>query len=126
MKNIFNEQEIIWKLNDIFVNLDQVLQTEQGRIFFDTIITYMLNATTIDTNKYIETMRNISQQAEQQFVSTATMLRREGIEQGIEQGMEKVAFKLIQKGYDNQIIIEITNLSVKKIEQLRKQRGKED
>ncbi|OYT11845.1 MAG: hypothetical protein B6I19_10745 [Bacteroidetes bacterium 4572_114] len=132
MKNIFNEQEIIRKLSSIFVSLNQVLQTEQGRHFFDTIITYMLNATSIDTNKYLETMRNISEQAEQQFVSTATMLRREGIQEGIQEGMkkgmekglekglEKVALKLIENGYDNQIIIEITNLSVEKIEQLRK------
>ncbi|OYT13042.1 MAG: hypothetical protein B6I19_07130 [Bacteroidetes bacterium 4572_114] len=34
IKNIFNEQEVINKLNDIFINLDEILQTEQGRGFF--------------------------------------------------------------------------------------------
>jgi len=134
MKNIFNEQEIIQKLSFIFNDLNKLLQTEQGKQFFDTIVTYMLNATSIDTNKYLETMRNISQQAEQQFVSTAMKLELQGmekgiergIEQGLEQGLEQVALKLIKKGYDNQIIIDITNLSVEKIEQLREQRGKRD
>ena len=115
MKNIFNEQKIIQKLSVIFAKINQLLQTEQGRQFFDTIAAYMLNATKINSNKYIETMGLISQQAEQQFVSTAQRLEYQGIEKGI----RKTAMKLIIKGYSNEIIIDATGLTEKEIERLR-------
>ena len=125
MKNIFNEYEIIHKLNVIFANLDKLIQTDQGKQFFETITIYMLNSTTIDTNKYREIMRNISQQAEQQFVSTAMKLEYKGVEKGIEKGIRIIAIKLIIKGYDNQSIADITSLSQNEIEQLRKEAKKD-
>ncbi|MEA3495592.1 MAG: hypothetical protein U9R42_06100 [Bacteroidota bacterium] len=60
-------------------------------------------------------METISTQAEQQFVSTAQMLRKEGIEKGI----RKTALKMIDKGYSNSEIIELTTLSEKEVNILR-------
>ena len=42
-----------------------------------------------------------------------------GIEQGIEQGLVKTARNMIEKGYSDQQISEITNLTVKRIQSLR-------
>lgn len=74
-----------------------------------------LNATKISPEKYRESMETISTQAEQQFVSTAQMLRKEGIEKGI----RKTALKMIDKGYSNSEIIELTTLSEKEVNILR-------
>lgn len=115
MKNIFNEQKILQETNKIFANLNQLLQTEQGEQFFETIVAYLLYATGIDTKKYAENMKTISQKAEKKFVSTAMRLKTEGIENGI----KKVAFSMIRKNYSSQEIMELTGLSKKQIEYLR-------
>ncbi|MEA3495886.1 MAG: hypothetical protein U9R42_07620 [Bacteroidota bacterium] len=99
--------------------INELLQTKEGKDFFDSISVYMLNSTEIASDKYKEIMETISTQAEQQFVSTAQRLRYEGIEKGIEKGNRKTAMKMIVKGYANEIIAELTDLSEREIENLR-------
>ncbi|SHG73120.1 conserved hypothetical protein (putative transposase or invertase), partial [Thermosyntropha lipolytica DSM 11003] len=43
-----------------------------------------------------------------------------GIEQGIEKGKEEAALNALQKGLDIETIVEITGLSVERIEELKK------
>ena len=45
--------------------------------------------------------------------------RKEGIEKGIEKGKIEVVKKSIQKGLDNEIIADITGLTIEKIELIR-------
>ncbi len=120
MKNIFNEQKILQEINTIFAGLNQLLQTEQGEQFFETIVAYLLYATGIDTEKYVETMRTISINAGEKFVSTAMKLEMKGEKRGLIKGIEKVAFNLILKGFDNKFINEATGLTNEQINHLRK------
>jgi len=45
----------------------------------------------------------------------------QGIEKGIEQGLKEIAVNMITKGYSDEQIKEITNLSIKRIQILRKE-----
>ena len=77
-------------------------------------------------------MGNESSLAEKLFVSTAMNLKLQGMEKGVDLGIKlgirlgikkekiKTAIKFIKNGYDDKVIIDITNLSVKKIKKLRK------
>ena len=44
----------------------------------------------------------------------------QGIEKGIEKGLKEIAVNMITKGYSDEQIAEITNLSIKRIQVLRK------
>ena len=128
MKNIYDEQMLLQEIKKIFSNLNQLLNTEQGEMFFESIVAYLLYATSIDTQKYLEKMKTISQKAEKRFVSTAMKLKTEGIKQGIKQGIEqgskdekrKVALNLIKKGFNNETISDVTGLKEKEVEQLKR------
>jgi predicted transposase/invertase (TIGR01784 family) len=117
MKNIFDEQKMLEKLGLLSEQINELLQTQEGRDFFDSITVYMLNATRITSDKYRERMETISAQAEQQFVSTAQRLEY----QGIEKGMKKAAVRMISKGYSNKTIMELTDLKENEVEDIRKQ-----
>ena len=127
MKNIFNEQKMLEQIGCLSDQINELLQTKEGKDFFDSISVYMLNSTEITSDKYRELMETISTQAEQQFVSTAQRLEYRGIEKGIEQGIEKgiekgmrkTAMKMIIKGYSNILIAELTDLDKTEIESLR-------
>lgn len=71
MKNIFNEQKILQEINKIFTGVNQLLQTEQGELFFESIVSSLFYATEIETEKYVNKMRIISTNVEQKFISTA-------------------------------------------------------
>ncbi|MDW8289070.1 MAG: hypothetical protein RMJ89_13435, partial [Flammeovirgaceae bacterium] len=49
--------------------------------------------------------------------------KQEGIKEGIEKNKLETALKAIQKGLSNEVISELTGLSIEEIEQLRGQRG---
>ena len=120
MKNIFDEQKILQEINKIFAGLNQLLQTEQGELFFESIVSYLFYATGIDTEKYVNKMRTISVNAGEKFVSTAMKLEMKGEKRGLIKGIEKVAFNLILKGFDNKFINEATGLTNEQINHLRK------
>ena len=124
LKNIFNEQKILEEANIIFSGINQLLQTREGEDFFETIVAYLLYATKIDTEKYIETMKTISPKTTDKFISTAMKLRMEGMEKGMEkgikEGMEKVALNMLKEGFENSLISKVTGLSITEIDKLRK------
>ena len=124
LKNIFNEQKILEEANMIFSGINQLLQTREGEDFFETIVAYLLYATKIDTEKYIETMKTISPKTTDKFISTAMKLRMEGMEKGMEkgikEGMEKVALNMLKEGFENSLISKVTGLSITEINKLRK------
>ena len=62
-------------------------------------------------------------EAGETVMTTAEQLREQGIEQGIEQGLKEVVVNMITKGYSDEQITEITNLSIKRIQILRKERS---
>ena len=99
----------------------ELLQTQEGRDFFDSFTIYMLNATKIPSDKYKKRMEAISQQAEHQFISTAQRLEYKGIEKGIEKEKKEMAIKMITKGYSNKAILELTDLKEEQIEKLREE-----
>ena len=45
------------------------------------------------------------------------------IEKGIEQGLKKISLNMIARGYSDEQIAEITNLNIKRIQSLRKERS---
>jgi predicted transposase/invertase (TIGR01784 family) len=111
IKNIYNEQKILQEITEIFAGINQILQTEKGEQFFETVVSYLYFATNLETQKLVEKMRTISPKAEQKFVSTAMRLQLKGKIEGIEVGIKKVAFSMIQKDYKDEEIIELTGLS---------------
>ena len=117
MKNIFDEQKILEKIGLLTEQINDLLQTEEGQDFFDSLTIYMLNATKITSDKYRERMESISIQAEKQFISTAQQLRYEGIEKGI----KRTAIKMISKGYSNKTIMELTDLKEHEVENIREE-----
>jgi predicted transposase/invertase (TIGR01784 family) len=119
LKNIYDEQKIIQETEKFFANINQLLQTEQGESFFETIISYLYYATNLETQKIVEKMRTISPKAGEKFVSTAMRLQLKGKIEGIEAGIKKVAFSLIKQGVSDEIIIKATNLSIEQLNYLK-------
>lgn len=115
LKNIYNEQKILKEIHNFFANINQLLQTEKGEQFFETLVTYLYFATDIETQKFIEKMRTISPKAEEKFISTAMMLEMKGIEKGI----KKVAYSMMQENIPDSIILKVTKLSQKELDYLK-------
>jgi predicted transposase/invertase (TIGR01784 family) len=66
-------------------------------------------------------METISPEAKDAFDEFRIKILKEGIEQGREEGIEKIAVNMITKGYADEQIAEITNLSIRRIQDLRQE-----
>ena len=123
MKNIYNEQKILREITEIFSGINDILQNEQGERFFETVITYLFYSTELETSKIVEKMRTISPKAGEKFISTAMRLQikgeKQGVIKGIEAGINKVAFSMLQKGYSDAEIMELTGLSKLQLDYLK-------
>ena len=78
---------------------------------------YLYNVSGLDPEKIDQIMKTISPEAKDVFDEFRIKL----IEQGIEQGLKNIAVNMIDKGYPDEKIAEITNLSIKRIQVLRKE-----
>jgi predicted transposase/invertase (TIGR01784 family) len=115
MKNIYNEQKILQEITGFFSGINQLLQTEKGEQFFETLVSYLYYATEIETQKLVEKMRTISPKAEEKFISTAMRLEMKGLEKGI----KKVAYSMMQENIPDSIILKVTKLSQKELDYLK-------
>ncbi len=115
LKNIFNEQLILKELNNFFAKISELLQSDKGEHFFESLVTYLYYATDIETQKFTEKMRTISPKAEEKFISTAMKLEMIGFELGI----KKVAFSMLQENIPDSIILKVTKLSQKELDYLK-------
>ncbi len=119
MKNIYNEQKILKEITDIFSEVNNLLQTEQGELFFEQIVSYLYYSTEIETPKFVEKMRTISPKAEKKFISTAMRLQMKGKAEGREEGRTYVAFSMLQEGLPDSIILKVTNLTKEQLDLLK-------
>ena len=83
------------------------------------ILFYLYNVSGMAPEKIDQIMKTISPESKDVFEEYRIRL----IEQGIEQGLKETAVNMITKGYSDEQITEITNLSIKRIQILRKERS---
>jgi hypothetical protein len=85
------------------------------------ILIYLYKVSGLEPEKIDKIMETISPEAKDAFDEFRIQLIEQGIEHGIEQGLKKTALNMISKGYSDENIAEITNLSIKRIQDLRKE-----
>ena len=83
------------------------------------IVLYLYNVSGLEPEKINQIMETVSPEAKDALDAYRIRL----IEQGIEQGLKKIALNMITRGYSNEQITEITNLSIKRIQALRMERS---
>ena len=107
---------------EILREISNIERTNIQRILF-----YLYNVSGMAPEKIDQIMEAISPESKDVFEEYRTRLIEQGIEKGIEQGIEKgieqglkeIAVNMISKGYSDEQIVEITNLSIKRIQILR-------
>ncbi len=128
MKNIFYEVQLLDLLKNIFSDTIKFANPTQERQFYQSLTHYIFYALNDNLlNKIIKAMETLQTKQSDNFVSMADRLIMQGIEKGIQEGIQrgmqkgiqKTALSLIQKGFDNQFIEEITGLTNKEIDYLR-------
>ncbi len=114
----------------------------------EKLVLYLYQIANVEPEKIIEIMSTISAQTNDPFEEIRMKLRakaqregraeglqkgrkeglqegrkeglQEGRKEGIQEGVKQTALNMIKKGYDDQSISEITNLSLKELKELRK------
>ncbi|PID62185.1 MAG: hypothetical protein CR974_03760 [Gammaproteobacteria bacterium] len=74
-------------------------------------------------------MNTVSQQAQDVFVSTATLLERKGREEGLTEGRkagrrefkEEIALSMLEEGVQDSLILKLTKLSREQLKRLKMQ-----
>ncbi len=118
MKHIFKREKILAEITNIFENTPQLLLSEDGRKYYETMVLYLCTNTPANIEEVRAKMRAISREAEQNFVSTYEQIILKGREEGWQKGVQATAKKMKQMGMDHKTIATITNLSLEQIKKL--------
>ena len=86
------------------------------KTYIHRFVLYLYNVSSMAPEKIYKIMETISPETTDAFDEYRIRL----IEQGIEKGLKEIAVNMITKGYSDEQIAEITNLSIKRIQVLRK------
>ncbi len=123
MKNIFDEQKLLNEFSNIFAKIKELLNNPSGKLFFESIVSYLYYATKIDTQKFVEKMETMTTQGTEIFISTAMKLEMRGEKRGIEKGIEKekkrIALELLENNVLDEIILAVSCLTKKQLEYLK-------
>jgi hypothetical protein len=95
--------------------LHEISNIEKALI--DRFVLYLYNTSGMEPEKIYKIMETISPETTDAFDEYRLRL----IEQGIEKGLKKIAVNMITRGYSDEQIAEITNLSINRIHVLRKE-----
>lgn len=105
---------------EMFRGLSHIEKTNIQRI-----AVYLYTVSGLEPEKIDQIMETISPEAKDAFDEFRIKIfkegRKEGIEQGIEQGLKKIVLNMIAKGYTDKQIAEISHLSIRRIQDLRKE-----
>ncbi len=127
MKNIFYETSLLNLTRQIFSTSIDLPNKEYENQFYEVITSYIYYSTDINIQKFIEIMETLRTQQSENFVSTAMQLKISGRKEGRKEGRRegeikktiKVAYTLINEGFDNFMIRKITELNFVQIDYLR-------
>ncbi len=90
---------------------------------FQKLALYLYQVADVEPEKIIEVMSTISSHTKDAFDEVRNRFIQQGVKQGIHRGETKAkeqnALRMIKKGFDDKTIAEITNLSHKRIKELR-------
>ncbi len=122
MKNIFNPEKLEQQLPSLF-NIGAELYREQsGLKFLETVVTYLYQATEIETDKIINAIEPISNEGGKIAMSTAEKLRQEGMAKGrVEERKESLisfVHRAGKQGIPIETIAKIVELDENLIEQI--------
>ncbi len=112
MKYIFSMDKLLNNLETIFSDIEQILETEEGRKFFQTLVIYLFQHSYLNAEQWREKMHTISPQVEREFVST--------YEQAVNKGSHNKALEIAKNllnttKLDLASIAKLTGLTVAEI-----------
>jgi hypothetical protein len=89
----------------------------------ESIVLYLYNISGLAPEKIDHIMKTVSPESKDafNFEEYRMKLIEQGREQGIEQGLMNTALNMISKGYSDEQIVEITHLSITRIQALREE-----
>ena len=121
-----NEKELHQRLGDIFTLIQERLETqdESNHMVITTFVCYILLSTHIKLEELSNAVRNVTPIGGEVIMTTGMELiekgKKEGLEQGAKQARLEDAQKMLERGLDIALIMDITGLSKKEIEGLKK------
>ncbi len=131
MKHIFDgEVDLEGALREIFYNVKELFKTKEGVEIIKTFLIYLFNSTEVKPERLKLTLKEV-ERGEEVFMSTADVLIKQGIEKGVQQGLKmgkhekaiETAKRMIEKGFDVNIIVDVTGLTMEEVKRLREELG---
>lgn len=95
----------------------EISRVDQSKI--ERFVVYLYNVSGVVPEKIDQIMKTVSPEAKDAFEEFRIKLIEQGIEQGIQRGVLETATRMITRGYSDEQISEITDLSIRRIQALR-------
>lgn len=116
-----DKNKIIDILVEGFKLLDEVIEKNEVTHYIESCLRYILNVRSdINKDEIINIASQISIEGSELVMTVADQLRQEGIKEGIKEGIIKIAKNAIIKGMKEEDILELTGLTKKEIDKIRK------
>jgi len=118
MKNIFDQQKLEHHLVQFLEIGRAYFQEEQGLKFLEAVINYILQATEIETDKFVDSVARISEKGGEIAMTTAEKIRQKGLQKGSQQTMVSLVHNARKKGLSEELIAQIANLDITMVKRI--------
>ena len=119
------DELLLEKIVEIFQGIESLLEDEQGKIFFEQIIVYLLKSTKIEQHKIMDKIRGISYEVSE-FADNLWDLRfNKGKEEGVQETLKLAISKLLLNGMKVDFIAQVLEVPVKQVKEIQEKLKKE-
>lgn len=116
-----NKDKVIEILVEGFKLLDEMIEKDTTTHYIESCIRYVLSIRNdIDRDEMIQIANKVSVEGSELVMTIADQLRQEGKQEGRQEGITKVVKNAIVKGLKVEDIVDLTGLTKKEIDSIRK------
>jgi len=122
LKNIFYPEKLEPGLKDLFSLGYRFFQSEKGLKFLEIIISYLYQATEIETESIINAIVPVTRKGGEIAMTTAEKLRQEGLQKGRQEGIYNTYYTLIHNMNKNNLsdkdIAKLINIDIEVVKKV--------
>ncbi len=110
---------ILKNLGIILTGAEEYFEKQGGKVFFHTILIYLTSTTSPKESDFLQSVKLLKPKLKKNVMTLYEQLIEKGKKEGFEETIEKATVRMIRKGFSNELIVEVLDVTEEYVNEIR-------